>query len=220
MASRNLPSLTRRAFHWRLWGGALTALAAAGGCANRQKIAAFYDPPAAPPMLGTEVDALNRAQEEEAEAAKFIIYQHEFALNDVVEGENVGGVRLNEYGEDHVKRIADEAKAGAPWPIVVERSQTSARPNTEFHYPVHFNPELDLRRREVVVRALTRLGVTDAEQRVVVAPSFAQGVTSEEAARAYYRGMSPFGGGYGGGGFGGGFGGGGFGGFGGGGGFF
>lgn len=196
----------------RLWIGLFTALTAAG-CMNRQRIAAFYTPPA-PSMLGAEVDEINRAQEENAEAAKFIIHQHEFQLNDVVDGVNVGGVRLNEYGEDHVKRIADELRQGAPWPVVIERSRTSARTETEFHYPVHFNPELDLRRREAVVRALVRLGVPDAEERVVVAPSFAQPLTSEEGERAYYRGMS---GGYGGyGGYGGGSGiGGGFGGFGG-----
>ncbi len=202
----------------RLGIGLLTALTAAG-CVNRERIAAFYNPPA-PPILGAEIDEINRAQEENAEAAKFVIYQHEFQLNDVVDGVNVGGVRLNEYGEDHVKRIAEELKQGAPWPVVIERSQTSARTETEFHYPVHFNPDLDLRRREAVVRALVRLGVPDAEERVVVAPSFAQPLTSEEAERAYYRGMwGGNGAGYGG--FGGGLGGfGGFSGFGGVGGFF
>jgi hypothetical protein len=206
----------------RTWplGLILLLTATSAGCANRQKIAAFYNPPSEPAMLGAEVDELNRAQEENAEPAKFIVYQHEFALNDVVEGVNTGGIRLNDYGEDHVKRIADQLKCGAPWPVVVERSQTSARTETEFHYPVHYNPELDMRRREVVVRALVQMGVPDAEQRVVVAPSFAQPLTSEEAAAAYYRGTwgnrgGGFGGGFGG--FGGGFGGGlgGFGGFGG-----
>jgi hypothetical protein len=192
---------------WRLrlglTAGLAAALSAAGGCAHRDKAAAYYEPPAPPPMLGAAVDELNRAQEENAEAAKFIIYQHEFQMNEVVDGRNVGGVRLNEYGEDHVKRIADALKQGVPWPVVVERSQTSARPDTEFHYPVHFNPELDLKRREVVVRALVRMGVADAEERVVVAPSFAHPITSEEAERAYYRGTSGrtgagFGGGFGG----------------------
>jgi hypothetical protein len=193
---------------------ALLAALAAGGCTPRQKIAAYYDPPPPPAMLGTEVDEINRAQEENAEAAKFIIYQHEFQLNHLEDGRNIGGVRLNEYGEDHVKRIADQIKKGAPWPVVVERSQTTAWVDTQFQYPVHFDPDLDLRRREAVVRALVRLGVADAEQHVVVAPSFAQGITSEEAVRAYYRGTSGWGSGGGYGGFGGIGGFGGFGGFG------
>ena len=188
---------------WRLGLGLAVALSAAGGCAHGDKAAVYYEPPSPPPMLGAAVDELNHAQEENAEPAKFIIYQHEFQMNEVVDGRNVGGVRLNEYGEDHVKRIADALKQGAPWPVIVERSQTSARPDTEFQYPVHFNPELDLKRREGVVRALVRMGIADAEERVVVAPSFAQPITAEEAERAYYRGTSGrtgagFGGGFGG----------------------
>jgi hypothetical protein len=100
--------------------------------------------------------------------------------------------------------------------VIVERSQTSVKPGTKFEYPIHHDPELDQKRRLVVVRALTRMGIPNAEQIVVVAPSFAQPYTSLEAESAYRRGIMPFqngGGGFGGGLGGGGFGGGGFGGF-------
>jgi len=92
--------------------------------------------------------------------------------------------------------------------VVVERSQTSAKAGTKYQYPVHFNPELDMKRREVVVRALTRMGIADADTRVVVAPAFAQPLTGNEAQSAYATGLSGGGLGGGGGGFGGGMGGG------------
>ena len=34
-----------------------------------------------PPVLGTVVDQVNQQQEENAEYAKFVIYQHEFEIN-------------------------------------------------------------------------------------------------------------------------------------------
>jgi uncharacterized membrane protein YgcG len=134
-------------------------------------------------------------------------------------------LRLNEAGEDHLMQIALMLRKGAPYPVVIERSNTSVKADTEFRYPVHYNPELDLARRDVVVLALKRLGIEDAEYRVVVADDFAAPLTDSEASNAYRRGIQGFnqggfGGGFGGGGFGGGFGGGGFGGGGIGGGFF
>ena len=188
---------------------ALCVLATAAGC-QQGAASLFYSPPPPPPMLGSVVDQLGEAQEHNGEVFKYIVHQHEFDLNDYEDGQRFGGWKLNEYGEDHVKKIAENVKRGVPYPVVIERNNTSVKDGTKFAYPVHFDPDLDMKRRAVVVKALTRLGVTDAEQRVVVAPSFAQSITGREGIRAYYRGLRNFGGG--GGGFGGGFGGGGFGG--------
>ena len=201
---------------WTLAAGCL-ALGVTGCACN--DATCYYAPPPPPEVLGSKVDELMQMQEENAEASKYIVYQHEFKLNEHDRGQP--GFRLNEYGEDHVKRIAEMLKRGVGFPVVIERSQTSPRLETEHEYPVHFNPELDLNRRAVVVASLERMGVEDADHRVVVAPSSAQYATSAEAEQAYQIGMSRGGvGGFGGGGFGGGgFGGGGFG-FGGGGGFF
>ena len=93
---------------------------------------------------------------------------------------------------------------------MVERSSMSARQNTEYQYPIHPNPALDLRRREIIVRSLTAMGIVDADNRVVVAPAFSQGYRAQEAEAAFQNGMNGrggFGGGMGGG-FGGGMGGG------------
>jgi hypothetical protein len=187
---------------------ALPVLLAAVGCTSPSL---FYQPPPPPEMLGTKVDQLMQTQEDNAEASKFVIYQHEFELNEHKEGRISDGLRLNAYGEDHVRKIAENLRQGAPYPVVVERSQTSPKAGTKYQYPVHYNADLDMNRREVIVRALTRMGIEDADMRVVVAPAFAQPLNGNEAESAYGVGIS--GGGFGGGGFGGGgFGGGGFGG--------
>ena len=192
------------------WG--LLALSASTGCRSAAPL--FYVPPDPPQMLGMVVDELNEHQEVNAEASKYVFYQHEFELNEFGDGRTAPGLRLNPYGEDHAKRVAANLRAhGATFPVVVERSQTSSKDDTEFHYPVHFNADLDLQRRAVVVAALEEMGIGDAENLVVVAPAFAQPYTAIEAQRAYLRGIRGNrsggyggGGGFGGGGFGGGFG--------------
>jgi hypothetical protein len=156
----------------------------------------FYAPPAAAP-LGSLSDAIWQNQEINAEYSDFVIHEHEFELQPD---------RLNTGGEDHVKQIAARLLGGQDAQVVVERSMSSPRADTEHHYPVHPNPELDMRRRDLVVRALRAMGVVDADERVVVAPAFAQGITGNEAEAAYRVGLG--GGAYGAGnGFGGGFGG-------------
>ncbi len=165
----------------------LSMLLAAAGCTTPSL---YYQAPPPPQMLGTVVDQINQTQEANAEASKFVIYQHEFQLNQATEKHVADGVKLNEQGEDHVKRIAENLRNGAPYPVVIERSQTSAKPDTTYRYPVHLNPDLDMRRREVVVRALTRMGIPDADTRVVVAPAVAQPLTGIEAQGAYATGMS------------------------------
>jgi len=205
--------------------------------------------PIEPSLLGTVVDQANKTQEENAEASKFIIYMHEFEPNtpnhaELLHGqsaipgqfkyqtpERAQGFRLNPDGQDHVRQIARSLIATQSLVndqhfvphryVVIERSDTSKKWETVHRFPVHYNDELDAVRRDVVVSALSLLGVANAEQIVVVAPAFPEGLNSDEAGRAYSQGFNyntgvgrgGFGGGFGGGGFGGGgFGGGGFGG--------
>ena len=176
-------------------GGAAAALATSIGCqAHRARV---IPPPPTP--LGAEIDQMNQTMEVNAEAAKFIVYMHEFELNHAQpDGSNIGGIRLNAYGEDHVKQIAYKLKRGAPFPVVVERSQTSIKPGTEHLYPIHFNDELDAKRREIVVASLQTLGIPNAEEIVVVAPSFAEGITASEAAQSYNSSLNGTRGSYGG----------------------
>lgn len=161
----------------------------------------FYRGAATSAPLGSLSDPVWMDQEEGAEVSKFVVYDHEFKLN---------SNRLNTGGEDHVKQIAARVQAGAPYPVIIERSMNSKATGTH-HFPVAADPELDMKRREVIVRALHIMGVADADERVIVAPAVAEGLTSVEAENAYRRGMQSsagsgaFGNGFGGfGGFGGG----------------
>ncbi len=192
---------------WIIPLGAITfCLTLATGC--QSLVTRVQGPP--PQVLGTCIDQMNMTQEINAEASKFVVYMHEFELNKPGVGLAAGGWRLNDDGEDHVKQIAAKLNSGSAFPVVVERSRTSAKPGTTYQLPLHLNEDLDAQRRAVVVAALSAMGVRDAEQRVVVAPAFAEGQTATEASRAYSNGIRGGGGG-GGGGFGGGFGFGGFG---------
>jgi hypothetical protein len=173
----------------------VVALTTATGCQHWKM---FYQPPSAAP-LGTLSDPVWINQETNAELADFVVYQHEFKKDTEY---------LNTAGEDHVRRIADRLSQGQDATVVVERSSMSARPNTEYQYPIHPNPALDLRRREIIVRSLTAMGIVDADNRVVVAPAFSQGYRAQEAEAAFRNGMNGRGGAGGFGGFGGGFGGG------------
>lgn len=156
-----------------------------------------------PKPLGTLVDPAFQDQEMNAEASDFVIYQHEW------NGETTS---MNDRGLEHLKRIYERAPQ-VPFPILIEPTNMAVDPNTQYHYPVNGNHELDMQRRQVIVTALTGMGLANAEERVVVAHALTPGFQGFEAQRAYNRGFSNRGNGFGGG-FGGGlggFGGGGFG---------
>jgi hypothetical protein len=133
------------------------------------------------PPLGVQSDEIWRRHEAGASASDFVIYQHEFELN---------GTRLNLGGQDHLRSIAARLHSGQPLPVVIERSMTSERPDSEFHYPVNPNPELDMQRRAAVAKCLIAMGIPQADHCVVVAPAMAEGYTATEAAAAYEQGLS------------------------------
>ena len=166
---------------------------AVAGCSNNEWALAPYSPQRVP-GLGQISDAIWQDQEVNAEAAKFVIYVHEFQK---------GSSKLNLGGEDHIKQIATLMQQGVPFPVVIERSQ-STPVASEYQYPVHPSPALDNQRRSVIVAALRLMGAEDAEERVVVAPAFSESATSQEAEAAYLRGLQNgrtngnFGGGFGG----------------------
>jgi len=150
------------------------------------------------------VGAVERAHfhqmETNAEAADFILYQHDF-VGDTAE--------LTPDGKDKILEIAARMRS-APFPVLVERTWNNA------------DPELDAHRRDLVATILADKGNPDANNRTFVSPTYGPGKQSLEAAPEYYQhtymssgnnGFGNGGGGFGGGGFGGGgFGGGGFGG--------
>ena len=114
--------------------------------------------------LGTLSDPVWQNQEFNAEKSDFVVHEHEFADNTEF---------LNTLGEDHLKQIAFRLSNGQDAHVIVERSRNFARPDTEYKYRVNTNPEMDMRRRDVVVRCLLALKIGDADSRVVVAPDLA-----------------------------------------------
>lgn len=186
---------------WQVDRQILAAMAAASiwglhGCSVCERSGYMGD--IRPMPLGTISDDVWRKQEANAEASDFVVHEHEWVGNNA---------ELNHGGKDHVKQIAARAPR-VPFPILIQPSSMSVKPGTKFGFPVHNDEQLDLRRREYLVEVLTRMGVADASERVVIAPALTPGFQDFEAERAYSTG---FGGGYGMGlgGFGGGMGGGG-----------
>lgn len=160
-----------------------------------------------PRVLGSVVDQVYQQHEENAEYAKFIVYQHEFELNlqDSLQASKdertesaftytpvsrIRGYRLTPDGESHVSQIANvinnHLNGFLPF-VVIEQSNTSKRWETKHRYPVHGNDELDSFRRQIVVNVLQAHGVENADQLVIVAPAFATSLSAREASASYER---------------------------------
>ena len=143
-------------------GVCLTALVG-GGCSGRRSQS--RNPGADRPFpLGEVTDATWETQETNAQAAKFIFHDHEF-VGDTAE--------LAPSAKKHLMQVALRLEH-VPFPVVIEESE----------YNRH--PELDQKRRRNVIEQLGRLGVENAEDRVVVANSFAEGFSGIEGESAYY----------------------------------
>lgn len=180
----------------------LLALLTVGCCKDK----CAYMQPIDPTPLGAYSDQAWKLQEGNAEASDFVIHEHEFRGNTS---------KLNSQGESHVRQVA--ARMGENgYPVIIESSSMSSREDTVHGFPVHNDPALDQRRREVLVHTLIELGAKDVENKVVIGPALTPGYEQLEGQAAYRQSLSGFssnGSGRGGGG-GGGFGGGGGGGFG------
>lgn len=150
---------------------------AAGGCR----------PPA--PPLGSLSDPVWQNQEYNAEHSDFVIHEHEFIADTEY---------LNTLGEDHLKQIAARLASGHDALVLVERSMNSARPETAYKYRVHPNPELDMKRRDIVVRSLLAMRIADADARTVIAPDLAPRYRAAETATSDFSDVGAFQGGFGG----------------------
>ena len=127
--------------------------------------------------IGQVTDSFWETQQTNAEAADFIFYDHEFRGNTA---------ELAPGAKKHLEQVALRLE-NVPFPVVIEESPHDAR------------PDLDQSRRRTIVEQLARIGVVNAEERVVVANAFPEGYTAQEAESAYYGGVltNGFGGGIG-----------------------
>ncbi len=124
--------------------------------------------------VGAATDAFWETQQTNAEAADFIFYDHEFV------GETA---QLTPAAKQHLEQVALRLEH-VPFPITIEQSENN------------FKPELDRQRRQMVVEQLARIGMQNAEGRVVIAGAFVPGIPGVQGERSYY---STLGGGFGGG---------------------
>lgn len=139
---------------------ALTAALILTGC----KGAPGYDRPF---PLGQVSDSHWETQQTNAEAADFVFYDHDFERDTA---------NLSPGAKDKLMQVALRIEH-VPFPIVIERSPNNAA------------PARDGQRRQVIVEQLNRLGVENADARVVVAGAFAEGYTAQEGERAYYMNL-------------------------------
>ncbi len=155
-------------------------LTTAGCIRDRISVPAPLPDPPAP--IGSSVRPIMDLQEMHGEASDFVIYEHEFVA---------GTSRLNPAGEAHLRQIA--ARAGqVPFPIIVEAASTELAALIDNCPPCD---RLDEDRRNVIVAAMTLMGVPAAGQRVIVGTALAAGMPSAEAERAYGNSLSNGGGG-------------------------
>jgi hypothetical protein len=118
--------------------------------------------------LGQVTDAHWETQQTNAEASDFVFYDHEF----------VGDTdKLAPGAKKHLMQVALRLEH-VPFPVVIEQSQHNRY------------PKLDQQRRKTIVEQLGRIGVENAEKRVVVAGALAAGITSIEAEQAYQEAIN------------------------------
>lgn len=178
------------------WAVALGLLVlGASGCSSPHRyyqsaFAGAHIPPP-PSKNGAATEGLFRRMEENAEAADFVLYEHDF--------QDLQSVRLNDAGKDHLKQIVARLQAGAPFPVIIERSKYSTDPRLGptdpdqgiFNYEVHPNPELDNRRREGIAKVLAAMGVPHADHRVVVGHQLSPAQTGQQAVQGYQQFVAP-----------------------------
>jgi hypothetical protein len=124
--------------------------------------------------LGQVTDSFWETQQTNAEAADFLFYDHEFKFDTRARQDTAD---LTPGGKKHLQQIALRLEH-VPFPVVIEQSPHDSR------------PELDQARRRTIVEQLGRLGLPNAEERVVVAGAFPEGYTGIESENSYYNILS------------------------------
>jgi hypothetical protein len=121
--------------------------------------------------IGQVSDSFWETQQTNAEAADFIFYDHEFRFDTK---KHVDTAELAPGGKKHLEQVALRLEH-VPFPVVIEESPHNGRPT------------LDQERRQTIVEQLARLGIPNAQERVVVANAFPEGYTGIESESSYYN---------------------------------
>ena len=139
----------------RLLGGVLATLLA--GCQSDSWFLADHNPPG-PPLVpnGTSIDTYTTIEAQKAEADHFVMYDCEWYM---------GGELLGPAGSVHATQIAKRLPDTA-MPVIIQTT---------------FDRELDAARRLVMIKFLAESGIANADSRVVIGFSDAEGLYGEEA---------------------------------------
>jgi hypothetical protein len=119
-----------------------------------------------PEPNGAFVHRMQEIQATKAQASEFVFFLDEWFK---------GGIVLGPYGTYHLSHIVPKLP-NVPYPVVIQPSP---------------EPALNETRRQQIVAALVKLGVADAEQRVLIAYPDAEGLYGEEAPRIYCEMLRP-----------------------------
>ena len=176
----------------------LSLVALAAGCAgphgshHKQSHHTYGGPPYGPahdrPLpIGQATDSFWETQQTNAEAADFIFYDHEFKYDTT---KHVETAQLSPLAKKHLTEVALRLEH-VPFPVIIEEL-----PRNHDEAKNHEKGQLEQARRKTIVEQLNRLGITNADERVVVANACAEGFTGVEGERAYFNVIS---GGFGGG---------------------
>src|SRR6187401_1097574 len=116
--------------------------------------------------LGQVSDAHWETQQTNAEAADFVFYDHEFRYDTT---KHVDTAQLSPLAKKKLEQVALRLEH-APFLVIIEEL-----PRTHDEARNHEKALLEQARRKTVVEQLNRLGITNADERVVVANGCAEG---------------------------------------------
>ena len=160
----------------------LLALAGAGcACGDHHGHDSYGGPPHGPPHdrpfpVGQVTDSHWETQQANAEAADFIFYDHEFRYDTT---RHVETAQLSPLAKKKLEQVALRLEH-VPFPVIIEEL-----PRNHDAAKNHEKGLLEHARRQTIVEQLNRLGITNADERVVISNAFPEGITGVEAERSY-----------------------------------
>ena len=169
---------------------ALTAaclLIAGCACGHNQSHHTYGGPPYGPAHdrpfpVGQVTDSFWETQQANAEAADFIFYDHEFRrMTTGNDGQREETAQLSPLAKQKLEQVALRLEH-VPFPVVIE-----AFPRNHDAAQNHQKGLVEEARRKTVVEQLNRMGITNADERVVISNAFPEGFTGVEGERAYWN---------------------------------
>ena len=156
------------------------------GCAgtHQQSHKTYGGPPYGPAHdrpfpVGQVTDSFWETQQTNAEAADFIFYDHEFKR--MTTDDHAETAQLSPLAKKKLEQVASRLPH-VPFPVIIEQF-----PRDHDTAKNHQKGLVEEARRRTVVEQLNRLGITDADERVVISNAFPEGFTGIEGERSYFN---------------------------------